>query len=214
MTRLIGNDPTDLGTLTIEGWDEFCFVQDMPVKLAGEPAVRVPHALSFASTFVAMVHAYLFEKYGDGWVNLRYLYLCAKHTIVDRGHTQTRPGWHTDGYGSDDLSFLWCDAVPTMFLKQAMRLPEDDELAMERMNALADTDNLERGLINRVYGMDDTVIHAPSQAHYVQPRRFLKLSVSRYPYNLAGNARNPLLPTPWEPTRERGTGRNCPEDKS
>jgi len=212
--RLIGNDPWQLGDLhTPAGWDEFCFVQDMPIALAGDIAVHIPPEYAFAYDFVMMVGKFLHTKYGDLWSEHRNFYLSLKHTMVPKGQPQTRPGWHTDGYGTDDLAFLWCDAVPTLFLKQAMRVSENDERALSRMNEFADVTKSEHGLPGRVYGMDDTVIHAPSSSYHLQPRRFMKLSVSRYAYDLKGNARNRLLPTEWQPTRERGVNRNQPENR-
>lgn len=213
MIRLIGNDPIVLGELAMGGWDEFCFVQDMPVKLAGDTKLVLPEDLSFAGLFIGMIVDHLKATTHPRWLKGRNFYLTAKHTYVDAGRVQTRPGWHTDGYGTDDLSFLWSDCVPTEFLKQALRVREDDGSMLRTLTLEADEGNRDHGKAGVVYGMDDTVIHRPGTSYHGEWRRFLKLSVSQYAYDLKGNARNPGLPTPWQPTRERGRERNNPENK-
>lgn len=215
-TKLIGNDPWDLGDLAIPDWDEFMFVQDMPISLPGGGVV-LPNNLKFAAPFVERVREYLSASKPAGWLDERYFYLCAKHTLVGKDSQQTRPGWHTDGFGTDDLSFLWADCLATTFLYQAMRVNVDSDIgSMVLMKTEAKDANARQGYDQTIYGMDDTVIHAPTINTTGEPRarRFLKLSVSRYPYDLAGNARNPLLQTPWQPNRKRVAHRNNPENRT
>lgn len=223
-TRTIGKMPANLGSLSLPAWREFCFVQDLPILTpeSGSLWLRVPSHVQALVPMAMMVRNHLLQVFGERWLKQRYMYLTAKHTHVCYGQHQTREGWHTDGFGTDDLAFLWCDSTPTLVLDKPMIVSTDDREALAQMQAegkrclYGQAYNGPRYITqldtNRLYMLDDQVIHSPAPAERDGFRRFAKISVSKYPYDLEGNAVNDMLPTNWSPTRKRGEHRNNPEN--
>lgn len=226
-TRTIGKMPANLGSLDLPAWREFCFVQDMPILTpeSGSLWLRVPHHLQALVPMAMAVRNHLIRSMGERWLKERYMYLTAKHTHVSYGQHQTREGWHTDGFGTDDLAFLWCDSTPTLVLDKPMIVSTNDREALEQMQAegkrelyamaydqVIRNNHIRKLDTHRLYMLDDQVIHTPAVAERSGFRRFAKISVSKYPYDLLGNATNDMLPTNWTPTRLRDVCRNNPEN--
>lgn len=79
------------------------------------------------------------------------IYLSAKTMIVGPNTTGNRPGWHCDGFGTDDVNYIWCDSSPTLFsfgkfdnisedhvesLKQFDKIAEENETFCFQENSL------------------------------------------------------------------------------
>jgi hypothetical protein len=197
----VGSLPEVVGNFRGE-CPEFMHVQYMPVVMNG--MIRIPYNLEWLEPLVYVVMEDLDDSY-EG----HYIYVTAKHGYVGEGSHQNRPGWHIDGYGTDDLNYIWYDRCPTEFLDQNMVLPEDHELSMAEMGRLADPENIVCYHSKLVLKLDNTVVHRVSPSPVAGLRTFVKISVSEHKYNLKGNAYNYLFDYDWE-MHERKHERNHP----
>lgn len=199
-------------------FDEMKFWMYLPISLAGSDHYTLPANVREFSTLIEVCRAYDHAMFKE-----RYAYLTAKTLWVERGYIGNRPGWHTDGFGTDDINFIWSSRAPTEFfnVEPVVEISDDctksmDE--MEKMFSLADWRQPHCPLTTypdkHLLRLDPTVMHR-SPVH-VQPgmRTFFKLSLSHDRYNLKGNAVNHLLPGSDWPLVDRDEKRNHPTKES
>lgn len=182
--------PTDLGEFNIKA-EEVMYYLYLPLKKPGENALILPNEprLNF-------IHPLLWAVMKDEPDRLReeYLYLTAKKMFVGGGVTANRPGWHADGFMSDDLNYVWSDCVPTIFNSGKFDISPDHLLSLKEFEEQADES------LNLVYPdrhllkLDDKVIHrvntdVPQQVM----RTFVKITLSKNRFNLKDNSRNPRV---------------------
>jgi len=192
---LIGNAPVILGPYGLD-ITEFLFCQDMPISLVGSTGVSIPDNLKFTAPLVNAVKADLHKN------NIKldgvYIYLTAKNTIVPANQEQARPGWHTDGFGSADLNYIWYDKIPTVFCAGELEVSDDHELSMLEMAQGCEGRELKTYPNHFLLKLDQTVIHRCGTSEKTEQRAFIKISVSKNKYNLQGNAKNYLLNYDWD----------------
>ena len=68
-----------------------------------------------------------------------YVYLTAKTLWVSPENPGNRPGWHSDGFMTDDLNYVWSDRDGTLFWEPAETcdFTQDHELSLAEMAAKA-----------------------------------------------------------------------------
>jgi hypothetical protein len=137
------------------------------------------------------------------------MYLTAKHMYVTPQRIFNRPGWHIDGFGTDDINYIWSSHAPTEFCVQEFDLSEDCDESMAQMEAQALPENILDYGVNMVLRLDNKVVHRVPRTCEPGFRTFVKLSISSHKYNLEGNARNYLFNYDW-PMEPRREGRNHP----
>lgn len=184
---------------------EMQFTQYMPIKLYGDAfhSSNLPSRVAFALPVIAAVESSVGFDIGD------YVYLTVKHLWVPAGTEQNRPGWHIDGYDSDDINVVWFDSVPTEFADQEFYLSEDHAISLKEMELQVQAHHTHRGHPFTVYKLDNTVVHRCGVADRGMMRTFVKVSISKNMYNLQGNARNERLVYNWG-TIPRSPERNHP----
>ena len=91
--------------------EEFCYHVYMPIKVGN--VIRLPNSLSWTWSVLDSLR-------DEDWFNYNYWYLTVKHMWID-GYGN-REGWHCDGFGSDDVNYIWSDCVPTQFCIQSFAL--------------------------------------------------------------------------------------------
>lgn len=196
-----GAAPVVLGEVEIED-PEMMFVQYLPIGMPNTP-IRVPENLA---CFWPIIDAVLRDgKVGDD----NYVYLTAKHLYVTPDNMGNRPGWHSDGFGTDDLNYIWCDAAPTEFCVQPFTLSDDCALSMHEMEQQANEKNVIVYPVKTLLKLDSGVIHRVAAGGIAGYRTFVKISISKDQYNLKGNAHNYLFDYEWE-MHERQATRNHP----
>lgn len=185
---------------------EMQFTQYMPIKLAGEQYTpsNLPGRVWPAHTLVERV-----SKFFGGFGRDDYVYLTVKRLWVPAGQTANREGWHIDGYGSDDLNFIWCDSIPTEVAIQNMELSDDHAVSLQQMATEVQEEHVHALCANTLYMLNDQIIHRCAVAGRGQMRTFIKISVSSNMYNLEGNAINEKLVYNWG-TIPRDIERNHP----
>lgn len=81
---------------------EICSYQYLPIKMAGAlENFHIPVQLDWIRRFIKYIS---FDPHTD------FIYVSVKHLFVGSGNYQNRPGWHSDGFGSDDVNYIWSDS--------------------------------------------------------------------------------------------------------
>lgn len=209
--------PRDMGLFDVQA-DEVMYYLYLPIKTPESYDIYIPDPrLGFVAPLVDAVlddlardanpHAYLPNIYAD-----RYIYLTVKKMFVGGGVTANRPGWHCDGFMSDDLNYVWYDSVPTLFAEYNPVISADHTLSLQEFERLDPTLRAHKVVYpaKHLLRLDDKVIHAvdtdiPQQIM----RTFVKITVSKDRYNLKDNSKNPLLPDSG-PFYDRNMVRNDP----
>lgn len=195
-----GNMPEPLGLVHTEA-SEMCFVQYLPIVLPGEGA-RIPDNLQWCVPIVRKVLM-------NVDVSDKYVYLTAKHLFVTPDNVGNRAGWHSDGFMTDDINFIWYDKHPTEFCVQRFNITEDCDISMREMESQAKEESIVVYPDNLLLKLDSSVIHRPPANVEPGYRTFVKVSISKDKYNLKGNAHNYLFNYDWDMV-ERDFSRNHP----
>lgn len=176
--------------------EEFCYVVYMPVKIGKK--TQLPSNLFWSYPIMDHIK-------DEDWLNFEYWYLTIKHMWVD-GYGN-REGWHIDGFGTDDINYIWSDCLPTVFSPQQFDLSEDHNQSLIEMSNQAKFRR--KAKPNQLLRLDTTMVHRPAYTDKPLLRTFIKVSCSNHLYNLKGNARNPHLDLGCEYV-ERKAERNHP----
>lgn len=207
MTRA-GSLPVDLGHYDLSP-DEMMFWMYLPISVPHSYDIAVPHNLQ---AFKPLIHAV--TAYDPSAFFLRYAYLTAKTLWVGDRYIGNRPGWHIDGYGTDDINFIWSDRAPTEFIETDVRLSDDCDVSLREMGSIGVVHRALKKIVTypdkHLLRLDNTVIHRSPECFTPGMRTFFKLSLSKDRYNLKGNAINHLLPETHWPLVDREAVRNHP----
>lgn len=136
-------------------------------------------------------------------------YLTIKHEYVNGGSFGNRPGWHIDGFKSDQHNFIWFDILPTEVCVGKFRLSDDHELSLDEMT-IQSKDKFNHLLTeNTLYEMNQSCVHRPGINNTRSPylRTFIKITFSKELFNCFGNAWNYKLPH-IRPSAYRQSNRN------
>lgn len=198
---IYGALPEDLGLIDISPV-EMMFWLYCPISSPGE-LEEVPSNLQQFGPILDAVFQDDPERYDNS-----YVYLTAK-TLYVSGDGANRPGWHADGFGTDDLNYVWYDRAPTQFIEDAFELPSGCADAMTVMARRA----ANRPIVT--FPNKHLLRLTPAVIHRVQPnvepgvRTFVKVSLSKDRYNLEGNSVNHRMRQRW-PMLPRDAERNHP----
>lgn len=201
-----GTAPRIMGELNLEA-TEMCYAQYLPIGLAASEgqgdAIRIPENLAWVRPLIGYI---AIEDKLDP--NL-YLYLTVKRIFVSGSDCGNRPGWHSDGFGTDDINYIWCDRAPTEFAIQPFKLSDDCDKSMNEMEQQFSAGTEIVYPVKTLLRLDQFVIHRTPT--YCEPgyRTFVKVSISKHRYNLKGNAHNYLFDYKWDMV-ERKVERNHP----
>lgn len=139
----------------------------------------------------------------------KYVYLTAKTLWVGGDHIGNRPGWHSDGFGTNDVNYIWYDRAPTEFLRGAFSLADDCDDAMAQMAVEATRATVTYFPNKHLLRLTPACVHR-SPVHFEEGMRtFVKVSISPDRYNLEGNSINHGLAERW-PLVPREVVRNHP----
>ena len=152
-----------------------------------------------------------------------YVYLTAKTLWVSGEYIGNRPGWHSDGFGTDDLNYIWADRAPTEFLWNCSEVFDIFDFDGHNCDEFYSRCNAAEGMVGSTWDIEEyddkhllklnpSVIHRSPVDFEAGMRSFAKVSISPDAYNLKGNATNYLLPMDWK-YAERQTERNHPAAK-
>lgn len=201
---MFSNKPEVVGIYHLE-CPEMMFVQYIPICIDGRWAV--PANLHWTEPLVIDAADNEECSYKS---NFKYVYLTVKHMYQAAGESYNRHGMHIDGFGTDDINYVWSDSTPTEFYVQEFDLPEDHSESMDAMYKQAISTCQVLFPNNTLLRLDNTMVHRVSPYGKSGMRTFVKISFSNHKYNLKGNAHNYLLDYDWEMV-DRNVERNCPQ---
>ena len=203
--------PKNLGIINCDVEEYFSYTY-LPIKLAGQSELTLEKRLHCFNKIIGRVACDFVGDFGLDRFVASNIYLTAKHQYQRKNHGFNRPGWHSDGFGTDDVSYIWYNKQPTIFNSTEFSLCEDDEFSMQQMKYQADESLNYTFENNSVLRMDQFTIHRVAE-YEGGNRAFLKICFSLDEYRLKGNSINHELNYKWE-YLERKTERNIPQLKS
>lgn len=204
-----GQLPTELGIFEVE-CKEMMFYQYLPIKMPNETQPIYEERLSCFDKLIGAICCDYIGEFGlDNYIN-SHVYLTAKSLYQMPNCSFNRMGWHSDGFLTDDINYIWCDKYPTIFNKTDFDLPLDDILSIEEMEKQAISLNDVVYKENQLLRLNQFNIHKVSPIKQGCMRTFLKISISKGRYDLIGNSHNYLLNYDWE-MKERKPERNIPQ---
>lgn len=138
-----------------------------------------------------------------------YTYLSARKGIATPGNPLNRPGWHCDGFGTDDLNYVWWVGPGTRFAAQCFYgIVSDHNRSMEQFDEQVKLDSVvsyaERGL----YQIAPDVVHSTPEIKETCWRQYVKISFSDHKYNLENNSHNYMFDYDWPMHRRDGVRNN------
>jgi len=192
--------PEDLGLVDLSPV-EMMFWMYCPIKTPGFGFVLPPNLLQF----YPIVDAIMAEG-RDQFIGSKYVYLTAKTLWVSGDYIGNRPGWHSDGFGTEDVNYIWYDRAPTEFYEDSFELPDDCADSMTIMEQRAVRAKTVTYPDKHLLRLTPEVIHRSPVGFKPGMRTFVKVSISKDRYNLEGNSINHGLGEGWplvprEPTR-------------
>jgi len=194
--------PHDLGLIDISPV-EMMFWLYCPISTPTEATVLPDNLVQFRPIIDRVMRDDP-DRYCDS-----YVYLTAKTLFVQGDYIGNRPGWHSDGFGTEDVNYVWADRAPTEFYGDSFTLPDDCDVAMDIMAQRAAAADLVTYPDKHLLKLTPAVIHR-SPVHFAPGMRtFVKVSVSADRYNLIGNSINHGLTERW-PLLPRLPERNHP----
>jgi len=196
-----GDAPEVIGTFEIAS-KELMFVLYMPIRLpGGSVAILPPHLAAYRP----LVNAALTAE--QDLLCRKYVYLTVKRLYVEPGNLGGRLGWHTDGFGTEDVNYIWCDKDPTEFCVQPFDLSDDHLESMVQMEQQARPENIITLNPFDLVRIDARHVHRCPETPVPGFRTFARISFSDARYDLEGNAHNYSLDYDW-PMYRRGEERN------
>lgn len=198
------SDPKIVDFVRVEN-KEFMFWLYCPIKTPMSDVV-LPDNLEKWSPIVDS----LLDKGGlDG----KYVYLTVKSLYITPESLGQRAGWHSDGFLTEDVNYIWSDCNPTTFSTYSVLLTEDHEESLDELNVTY-LDILEEysyiGSRNAIYELSSNHIHKPTIPKEGMFRNFVKVSVSDHVYSHEGMSINHKLLLPKISKRVDYSSRNCP----
>lgn len=217
------NSPELIGSYEVEN-PEMMFCMYLPIKFAGDSKRYLPGNLSpYKDIINSSFNDYtslMYEKFRKDTVTLRdrismfskhmdetYVYITVKHLHVSPRYSGNRGGWHIDGFGTQDINYIWTDKFPTEFCLQDFNLSDDCEESLREMEEQARVGNIATFPEKSLLRLNSSVVHRVPEIKESGMRTFVKISFSKEKYNLVGNAHNYMKTYKWEMI-ERKENRN------
>ncbi|MEO8531970.1 MAG: hypothetical protein ABI459_12135 [Deltaproteobacteria bacterium] len=186
-----GKMPEQIGEFAFPQGEVFYFLY-LPVSLPGSSAAVLPAQLQPLHQLLEAVQADEPERF-----MAEHVYVTAKRMFVSPTLSANRPGWHSDGFMTDDLNYVWCDALPTIYNPGPFKVTLDDHLSLKEFEAQADEAKNVTYPVNHLVKLDDRVIHRVAMADHQIMRTFVKISISKQRYTLKNNSINHDLSYDW-----------------
>lgn len=177
---------------------EMMFYQYLPIKLAGHTKPIMEDRLSCFSELIGMILCDFIGVYGlDKYIESN-IYLTAKNLFQKKDCSYNRMGYHSDGFMTNDINYLWCNKFPTVFNIGEFDITPDDTLSLQDMEEQALPENDISFPENSVVRITQDHIHRVAQVTEDGLRAFVKVSFSTGIFNLKGNSHNYMLNYKWD----------------
>lgn len=206
---MYGKLPREVAVIENTG-KEMMFYQDLPIKLAGDCNLQADQRIKdsfgkiIATACCDFIGSFGLDKFKDS-----YVYVCAKRLYQSEGCPFNREGWHTDGFMTDDITYLWSDSSPTVFSYMDYSLTQDHNISMKEMQEQHESWHDAVYPNNTLLQLDQYVVHKVGDQQ-AGIRSFCKVVFSKDKFDREGNAHNYLLEYNWE-MKPRSLTRNVPQ---
>lgn len=201
---MYGEAPKVVGTYPLENLNEYMHYLYLPIKMGIRGRLRVPANLkNFEPMFAWCVNF--------GPRMYEYAYVTARKGYATPDNPLNRPGWHCDGFGTDDYNFIWWKGAGTRFAVQPFAHIDNDHVAsLKQFDFQVEPNAICAYREGTVLGLSPYVVHAtPLIRAPGEIRQFIKVSLSDHQYNLKDNSHNYLFDYKWE-MKDRNLMRNDP----
>jgi hypothetical protein len=203
-----GKLPEVVATIDID-CNEYMHYQYMPIKLAAQSHITYEKRLDqFWELFFAACYDYK-QTYGYNNYYNCYVYATVKCKYQSHGCGFNRSGYHTDGFRTADINYIWSSCQSTVFNTSKFELSDDEHLSLEQMESQARPDHEVIYPDCTLLKLDRFVVHKVGNI-LDGKRTFVKISISKDKYNLEGNTHNYELDYNWE-MYPRSSLRNVPQ---
>lgn len=204
-----GERPKELGQFEIN-CNEMMLYQYMPIKMPFNTYPVVEARLACFEKIIGAICCDFIGEYGLNAFVDSYVYLTAKHLYQKPGCPFNRPGYHSDGFMTKDVNYIWCDKNPTVFNDSDFKLTMNDSISMTEMEEQALLENEFTHPAKTLLRLNQFNIHKVADVSEFSLRTFLKVSFSADKYDLSGNTHNYLIDYDWN-MRQRKEQRNIPQ---
>jgi hypothetical protein len=188
-----GKLPEELGVYDL-AWFEYMHYMYLPVVMfdeCGDTLMR-PERLGFLDEILDVC----LDREGD---SKRFVYVTARRGYATAGNPLNRPGWHSDGFGTEDINYIWSDSYPTVFSSGDFGdISEDHEVSIKQFTEVADGLPETTYPVKTLLRLDQFVVHRAPDITNPGERSFLKISFSDNQYNLLGNSHNYDFNYSWQ----------------
>jgi hypothetical protein len=199
MKRYYGAPPIYLGSYPKINLTEVMYYLYLPVvfpDVAGE--IRLPPNIKQLEPLVLSAMSWAISL-GKKLEN-EFVYISARKGWATPDNPLNRPGWHADGFGSEDLNCVWWDGPGTRFAVQDFGEIDPSHItSLGQFEKRVDEKKIMKADAHALYGMDQYVVHATP---LVEPpgcmRQYIKVSISPEMYNLENNSHNYLFNYDWK----------------
>lgn len=212
---MYGQLPEIIGHFPIRA-SEMMFYQYLPVKVAKSPTADITlgydHRLGVFNPLIGAACCDFIGDFGLDKFMASYVYLTAKRLFVSPDYNMNREGWHSDGFMTDDINYIWSDTVPTVFSSSNFNLAQDDKLSLDQMQWQAHPNDNHVYADNVLLRLNQYVVHKCGEITKPTMRTFIKISISKDEYDLEGNSINYGLEYDFKNhMRSRSVERNIPQ---
>lgn len=199
--------PKLVANIPLSCQEHFSYIY-LPIKFPGQVKPTLEPRIECLNFIIGRACSDFIGEYGlDAYMG-QYIYLTAKNQYQANGPFN-RPGWHSDGFRTNDIQYIWSNKQPTIFNKSEFNLSDDDSISMIEMQEQALPENDYTFSNFDLLRIDQYSIHRVADFE-IGVRFFIKISFSKDIYALQGNSINYGLNYKWEYT-PRSTERNMPQ---
>lgn len=137
------------------------------------------------------------------------VYLSARKGWASPDNPLNRPGWHCDGFGTDDMNYVWWTGPGTRFTRQIFSgISEDHVESLKQFDERIDPACVWTPPQKTLYALTPRCVHSTPEVKAPGcMRQFVKISLSMERYNLENNSHNYLFDYEW-PMHSRDVIRN------
>lgn len=193
-TKTYGQVPKVLGNFPIRVTESMYYLY-MPIKMADNDDIRLPRRLElFVRLLSAIRQAHESDIFKD-----KYLYISAKHMLVNPGFWGGRGGYHCEGFMSNDINWMWYDHNPPTFNTSKFHdISPDPKLSLKQFEQQALYSNEIRYPEYSLLELNPFTVHKITPVTRYFQSTVVKFTVSPNKYNLIGNSHNYLFNYDWE----------------
>lgn len=205
-----GRAPKAIRNLSGIELTEVMYYLYLPIKMSDDVSIRLPQNIKQLMPMVDCAEnawRRMFSRMGTDGV---YIYISARKGWATPDNPLNRPGWHCDGFGTDDINFIWWRGPGTRFAYGDFNdISPDHNQSLIQFDTMVNQSKIFHESPGVLYMIDPYVVHATPIITQGCWREYVKISFSKHRYNLKNNSHNYLFDYDWK-LHDRSEVRNDP----